>query len=344
MKRYWAVFIFWILPGYIFAQYQNVWTFGEYAGIDFNTLTPMSITTGMRVSEGCSSICDETGKLLFYTDGNTVWSADHNEMPNGKDIVNGRYSITYSTTQGALITPVPGKKQQYYIFSLGQMGLTPNASPDFGKLYYSTIDMSLNNGLGDISTKGNLLDSLLTEHMAAVCGNDCNIWLLALSRSDTTFKAYRIDANGINRTPVVSPRIGGFGIYWGMLGCIAVSPDRSKLAIVHGNIILYDFDVNTGKITQPLILERSGDYYGVCFSPDNTKLYGNTLFHINQFDLNLDSTNATIRSKTDIAKDAKIGYCTIKNGPDGKMYCSSSQDSFLNVIHNPNLAGDAIYG
>lgn len=102
------------------AQLANVWAFGKMAGINFNANPPTAIKTAISTSEGCSAMCDAQGNLLFYTDGSSIWDRKHNYMPNGDDLLGRGLNITSSTSQGALIIPVPGNENQYYVFSLGK--------------------------------------------------------------------------------------------------------------------------------------------------------------------------------------------------------------------------------
>jgi len=50
----------------------NHWYFGENAGLDFSSGNPVAITGQLVTIEGCASIADASGNLLFYTDGTTV--------------------------------------------------------------------------------------------------------------------------------------------------------------------------------------------------------------------------------------------------------------------------------
>jgi hypothetical protein len=65
----------------LFAQINkrvNVWYFGYNAGLNFNTGTPTPLTDGaLSIWEGCATICDENGNLLFYTDGSSIWNKNH---------------------------------------------------------------------------------------------------------------------------------------------------------------------------------------------------------------------------------------------------------------------------
>ena len=75
------------------------WHFGENASIDFSTGIPAA-TTGSMIStiEGCASISDDLGNLLFYSDGRLVWDASHNVMPNGSGLLSNG-----SIAQGVMI-------------------------------------------------------------------------------------------------------------------------------------------------------------------------------------------------------------------------------------------------
>ncbi len=68
----------------IFAQGEAAnWFFGENVGLRFDPIT--GLTSGIAGSpidtnEGCASISDSDGNLLFYTDGTTVWNRNHVEI------------------------------------------------------------------------------------------------------------------------------------------------------------------------------------------------------------------------------------------------------------------------
>ncbi|MDQ3394069.1 MAG: hypothetical protein M3512_08160, partial [Bacteroidota bacterium] len=65
-----------------FAQKEtNIWYFGDYAGLDFNSNPPKVLTDGaLKSHEGSSVISDKNGNLLFYTNGMTVWNMNHQIM------------------------------------------------------------------------------------------------------------------------------------------------------------------------------------------------------------------------------------------------------------------------
>ncbi len=336
MKHY---SFFLLLPIFVWAkqalaQYGNIWAFGDKAGVDFNYSPPRPIETGINTNEGSATMCDTRGNLLFYTDGGTVWDRHHNAMPNGTDLAGVGRNITASTSQGALIIPWPGNEGFYYIFSLGSLESGYN-----GRLSYSIIDMSLNNGLGDIvaGEKGKIVatPSRLTEQMTAVYGNTCNVWLLVAQRSAPVTYAYNVDYRGVDTVPVVSERIQGGGIYGGSIGSMDVSPDRKKVAFAHGNLVLYDFDAGTGKLSKGYRLDAGfTGHYGVAFSPDNSKLYTATGSVAFQFDLSSNDTITMTASRLEIGE----GWA-VKRGPDDRIYLASGAG--LSVVAYPDLAGRA---
>jgi hypothetical protein len=58
----------------------NNWYFGHKAGLDFSTSPPTAISGKLDTFEGASTISDDKGNLLFYSDGKTVWDKSHNVM------------------------------------------------------------------------------------------------------------------------------------------------------------------------------------------------------------------------------------------------------------------------
>lgn len=82
----------------------NIWYFGASAGLDFNSGVPIALTDGqLNTGEGCSSIADNNGDLLFYTDGMTAYNKNHTIMPNGSGLLGNS-----SSTQSGIIVKKPG--------------------------------------------------------------------------------------------------------------------------------------------------------------------------------------------------------------------------------------------
>ncbi len=328
-----------IWSGRVTAQYENVWVFGNNVGLDFNSGSPVPIATGIvGYGEASASVCNAQGKLLFYTEGSEVWNRNHRRMPNGINLtgINSQTYITSSTSQGALIVPMLDSPDKYYIFSLTAQEQVSN----MGRLYYSVVDMSLNDGLGDIipGRKGIFLSDGNGEKLTAVVGDRCNIWVLVCTRQGS-FKSFEITTSGVNSTPVLS----NMGIIPSIVGRIMFSSDGRKVAMsqygAFPGFFLFDFDLYTGIVSNVVKLDTTYSYYGVAFSPDNTKLYGSyedfPSSAICQFDL-AQSNPATTKVRL-----GNVGFTDLKLAPDKKIYFNSRNfaDGVVGSINFPNRPG-----
>ena len=83
------------------------WYFGLQAGLDFLSSPPTLLTNGaLNIAEGCATVSDVNGNLLFYTDGIVINNSNHVPMANGS----GLFSNS-SMTQGPVIV-----KQIYIMY------------------------------------------------------------------------------------------------------------------------------------------------------------------------------------------------------------------------------------
>src|SRR6218665_1797646 len=102
LRKIYILVILLCLPACLFTQNSTAkWYFHSSAGLDFMTSPPANITNSAMTpansfSEGTASIADESGNLLFYTDGLTVWNQNNAVMVNGTGLMGD-----VSTTQAA---------------------------------------------------------------------------------------------------------------------------------------------------------------------------------------------------------------------------------------------------
>ncbi len=315
------------------------WYFGRNAGITFlpNGGPPVALTNGnLYTEEGSASISDKDGKLLFYTDGVKVWNASHRRMPNGYGL-KGDVSSTHS----ALIIPLPGSKNTFYIFTVGNE-LRMNG------FQYSIVDMEADGGKGDIVTKNTMINSNSTERVAAVKhSNGTDIWVIMHEDNNAVFKSYLLTETGIDMKPVIST-IGTphDGLGGNIIGYMKVYPDGKKLAvaIMWKNMVdFFDFNNCTGELSNPISLQSNlfRKAYGIEFSPDGTKLYiaGTDMSQtsIYQVDLSAWTQDEIMNSVTEIGRYSNyVGAMQL--GPDGKIYVGK-WDTWLGIINDPNVKG-----
>jgi PKD repeat protein len=322
----------------VFAQKENnVWYFGNGAGIDFNSGSPVALTNGaIFTTEGCASIADTSGNLLFYTDGITVFNKVHNNMPNGVGLFGGN-----SSSQSAIIVPLPGSTTQYYIFTTPDQG-------SLSGLNYSIVDMTQQGGLGDVISLNNLLHSPIGEKVSATRhANGTDYWIVAHEFNTNAFYAFQFSAAGVNPVPVVSS-VGL--VHLGYHGYMKFTPNAAKIGLAVGetnDLELFDFNNSTGVVSNPITFPNTYLYpYGVEFSPDNSKFYiaqsgvGGAP-GIYQFDMLAGSPAAIIASGQLVGTTTNTYLGPLQAAPDGKIYCARYLTGFVGVIDNPNVLGAA---
>lgn len=340
-----------------FAQNQAAnWFFGYGAALQFDlgANTVNSVNGGaLSTNEGCATISDAMGNLLFYTEGSVVWNRNNAVMPNGS----GLYGDS-SSTQSAIIVPKPNDSNIYYVFTVDN-GVDGN---NFG-LNYSIVDMTLNGGLGNVTSKNINLLPICSEKISAVL-KDCitkSIWVITYASQSgngnnfNTFYAYEVSNTGVNLTPVVST-FSGIGTQEPR-GYLKLSPDGEKLVCANmgSGLHLFDFDVATGIVSNEKLLSintSSNSAYGVEFSPNSQVLYAHSTNDsqstsasahqstLSQFDL----TAANISNSRITIDQRQLYRGGLQLGPDGKIYRALSASyevglPFLGVINNPNVLG-----
>jgi len=330
--KHWR-FIIVLLVQLSFSQKEaNIWYFGAHAGLDFNSGYPVVLTDGATYTDfGTASVADANGNLLFYSDGNTVWNKNHEVMQNGTGLLASfDAEIAYAIYQGVMAVPKPNNPNIYYLFT---------SDLNYG-LRYSEIDMTMDNGLGSITSTKNVYLSTADQSITAVLhGNGQDIWVL------THGDAFLVSSSGVSLSPVVN--------FVTNYGPIKFSPNGQRLAIQTNpsTIKIYDFDNSSGLISNPKNIVVSNPYreiLGIEFSPssnllyvsgyyDSNYVYTNNWIHIlSQFDLLASNIS---NSKIDIssAVDPNQAVWGLQLGPDGKIYgCVSS---FLSVINSPDILG-----
>lgn len=344
---------------------NSIWTLSDSLGLDFNGSNGPEAFNSKLYSGGannCATVADSSGQLLFYTNGMTVWTADGSVMPHGLHIAGGVPPATGGAFgQICQVVQVPFQSGKYYLFTVGT--------------YCNLVDMSLNNGHGDVvdtfSLKGvRILSSgtRMANRIAAVAGCNHEVWLLTHDQLSSVFRAYKITAAGIDTVPVISdfsnnlPRNN-----YELAGYLVPSPDGRKIALSQGastdNIRYaltdYSFDPATGQVSDPQILingQYGNMFGGVAFSPDNSKLYGTYSTGIAnvlvQYDLNSPLADSLVQPTI---IDTIYTIQTFSNGiqlaQDGKIYFGNHFRYFsdfhdngygsIGRINYPNNAGPA---
>lgn len=336
------LFLF-VLTNNIFPQGEaNMWYFGNRAGLDFNGGAPVATLNGMLSTvEGCASISDASGNLLFYTDGIRVWNKTHFQMSNGFGLLGD------ASTSQVVIIQKPGSTSIYYIF-------TADNNAEINGLNYSEVDITLNAGLGGVTTKNVPLHTPTCEKITGIrhCNNR-DVWVVSHDWNSNAFRSYLVTSAGVSLVPVISnaglfltdtANAGGPG----SIGYIKASPNGKKLASAtytpYNRFELFDFDISTGIVSNALLFPKVAKYaYSVEFSPDGTKLYASSdiTHNVYQFNLCAGTDTAVANSGVLIGTSAAMYGGALQLGPDKKIYVANYNMNWLGVINNPNLLGVA---
>jgi hypothetical protein len=327
-----------------FAQQNNIWCFPNNNGLNFNSTTPTVMSSQNSTTDNSSSISDNSGNLLFYTDVGCFRDKNHNVMPNGSGILN-----SYTSGQASLIVPIPCSNK-YAVFST-----TDFANP--GYLSYSVIDMSLNSGLGDVvSTQKNIsLGAGWTEQLCAYYNSTSSFyWVVSHKWNSNQFVAFKVDAVSIAVTTTSSnigsiANCGVVSAAHDAMGQLTISPDGLKLInplTCQDKFELFDFNVVTGALSNLITINgNGGNAWGAAFSPDSKKLYVNSIFgsQIFQYDLTSNIQSTIQNSKYSVYNTLSGGYNFgyLELGPDGKIYTPRPNSNWMSVVNSPNSSGSA---
>jgi len=315
------------------------WFFGDYAAINFKTGSPQVLTGSvMTTDEGCTSISDSAGNLLFYTDGSYIWNKNHQIMMNGSGLKGN-----LSSTQSAIVVKKPNSYNLYYVFTL-------DAFVGSNGFQYSIIDINKQSGLGEVVTKNVFLTNGLSEKISVARSCDNNsYWIVVHEYNSNKFLSYQLDKNGLNSTPVTTS-IGsnhnhGHPTKSDCSGYMKISPNGKKIACAIGytnKVEIFDFDNLTGKITNGITIDNINQPYGLEFSPNSNLLYVTEIIlnTVLQYDISIYNTNAIKLSKLTIGSLVGTYGGPLQMANNGKMYAGSRVSSSISCINNPNIKGN----
>ncbi len=333
-----------IIPFNSSAQHRNDnWAFGDSAGVSFvNLANPITFSTVVKTRGSCASISDTNGNMLFYyayTPHKSFTYFYDGEIYNKYGNIIGDTIVSDAWYNEGTITQYPNSPSQYYVFTIGVTGA-------FG-LYYSIVDMSLNNGLGAVIQKNvQLLSYPANDGLIAVKHGNGRDWWVLFRRSavlNDDYFLYLIDPQGIHAQPV--QHIGALASTNIMNYAFNANGTQLAQASYGGLVELFDFDRCSGllsnyKMIRPFNTAPPNPGFWSCeFSYNNRYLYisaGEQTIYLIQLDLQ----SANIWQSADtIYSDTTIIYGTgaLKRGPDKKIYWSRTYyDSLLNGYPYPD--------
>jgi hypothetical protein len=357
----------------MFSQsHSDIWLIGRtlfpFEAIQFDFMsglpTQSTVSTGIYMGSGTnSSICNENGELLMYTNGIAIANKFGELMENGDSLNTGAWANTvgdngYPVPQGAFFLQKPNDENIYYLFHMF-IELTGGVAP-LTRFYYTLIDMSYNDDLGKVIEKNVPLltgDNLLNYDQATAVrhANGRDWWIMVPNHMGPEYFCFLLTPDGIEGP--WTQEIGfkeptdDFSMYFN--GQRVFSSDGSRFADYDflNYVQVFDFDRCTGLLSNPVLIDFVADPVinnggaGITFSPSGRFLYvtrTNNGYSVFQYDLEAGDIPG---SEIEIAHCPLIGQqvaCSFDNmllAPDGKIYIDGADTLSFHRINSPDEKG-----
>lgn len=312
-----------------------------------------------------ASISDTLGNLLFSTNGFIIQDKNGNIMENGDSLlatVSPQYLEGYYpqgiVPYGSIILPKPNSTNFYYVI-YEDIQISANYMPKH--LYYSVVDMSLNNGLGKVIEKDKpLLQANLDFGFLSATrhANGRDWWLIVPEVKSNCYYVSLLSENGFS-TPQ-KQCLGGI-CRTPEPGQMCFSPQGDKMirCSPHNELNVYNFNRCNGLLSNAKYIQIRADTtinspflslisQGACVSPNNQFLYVSAKGELLQFDLSV-ADIATTRTTVAVNDNffdsyyAPSGTVFYVASPaiDGRIYLGTYSSYYMHIIDKPDLQGVA---
>jgi hypothetical protein len=305
-----------------------------------------------------TSIADENGQLLFYSNGCSLRNKNHN-LVAGADSINFKpKSVCFDDglrqIQGGIILPLPETKDTF-IFFHKKIDEVIGAGFIFDvqatKLYAKDTVVKV------IYMNKKVIEDTVTlcEMQAVRHANGKDWWIVQPERGSNRYRVQLLNKNGpqpsFEQSIGIAPHENDD--WWSQC---AFSQDGKHYVRARGgasgDILFFDFDRKTGLLSNPKSSNINPTKYrytrpGVAFSSNNRFMYVCRDSFILQYDLKEDNflASADTVALWEHFEDGK-GWITTFNAmtpaPDCKIYINTrTTTAYMHVILYPNLKGKA---
>lgn len=335
------------------------WAVRDSKGLSFSTGVPVfdsgfptGVTSNKLTSQGNAS-----GSLLFYTNGLSVWNANHT-------LIGSNISSETTSLGNTLIVPNPANSNQYYVFTAGGDVNTTNYAASKGFEYsivpisggvattMTTIKQAVTVPSGyQVGVNGAVLGSRGFTAVKKGCGND--YWIITTLLKGTNFYmvVYQLTTTGLSYVSetLLKPSSGT-----SVAGArVEASPNGNKLFFYNDGFAypyagyLLDFNKATGVVdgtSLQTIPALAYAHNAASFSPDSKLLYTVSVdgeFKNRVLQYNLNATNVAASKVILGSYPGNVGTNAIQEGPDHRIYANvfnpDGSSNKLAVIHKPNV-------
>ncbi|MEO1263816.1 MAG: PKD domain-containing protein [Bacteroidota bacterium] len=333
--------------------------------IDFNNLPPNVYREeiDLEFTVCNTSICDESGNLLFFTNCVELFNADNQPMLNSEGFNQYPFHDIYPNglllIQGTVGLKPVGVQDTYYLLhqKYDFTELNGEASVFGVGLYYTEIDMQEDSGRGAVTQKGVplIVDTLANGTVTATKHANGRDWWVLLPEYNSNVYYRTLLGPGspelLETQTIGVPTISG-------LSQASFSPDGSKYVrntLVGGlyeqdYLDIYDFDRCTGLLSNHIRFPygngvNSGG--GVAISDDNRFVYVSHRNHVYQYDLwstDIEGSKDTIAVYDGYLDQGfnPTAFFLAQWAPDGRIYLNTVTGThWLHAINNPRGKGES---
>ena len=348
-----------VLKTTAFSQGRNsIFFLGDQAKARISfTGTSYSIQTETRTipfMDTQGNIADENGNILMSSNGVFIADAIGDTMVNGDSLNPNSFTDDFKQyglpmPYANLFLPMPDDSNKYVLFHQVLDYTTANVP----NIFYTTVDITLNGGLGAVISKNNIIAT-----------NACGVGMAACKHAngrDWWVMVHRVNSNKfykllVTPTAILGPYSQNIGVLrqWDA-GQAWFSPDGKKYAYyyVNGGLDIFDFDRCNGTLSNAVHVTlpfENGYNVGMAISPGSNALYISNTQHVYQFDLTAANiaasqlTVATYDSFVSVFPGFPNGFATLFGlsalAPDGKIYITTGNGTIhMHTIDNPDVIG-----
>lgn len=373
MKKIVSAFIYvFLLINQCHAQKHDViWfvaysSWGNYAPspiLNFytGTLDTGAFYTNIRFARTNNSMCDANGNLKFYTNGSKLYNSNHQPMANSATfnhaggiltLYNGDYAFNF---QCAVSLPFPNYPDKYIIFHLeGDVVAGANVGPL--KLYWSELDGSLNNGLGEMTLLNQIAiyDSLTYGSLAAVKhANGRDWWVTIKQKNSNLFQSILVTPYGVSGPSVQS--ITGPSVQYSYLSQSVFSENGEYYACAEydsGRVHIYFFDRCTGQFDYREKIQLSPSFAmstgirGIAFSPNSKLFYISNSVQVFQLQLDSAIVSSTLQTVATFDGYYNMGSAYLDQmmlTPDSRIFIGVENEPLASIIEYPDSIGQSCF-
>lgn len=366
MRRLLLLMLFFSLVYSVFPQgYNHAWLLG-YDNWDKGRLTFTNNNFQYNIEQRLmefdntqGNISDANGNFLMSSNG--IWLANKNNlmMLNGGGLNPNSFTNAWQDglpmPNGNLILSWPDDTTKYVLFhQTGNYNLNLASS----ELYYSIIDVTGDNGNGEVVSKNNIVfqDTLGWGLGACKHANGIDWWIVTLKHRNNVIFKFLLTSAGVQYS---GSQLFNFSLYnLGIVTQPTFSPDGSKFAFSGGegngfgywyhDLRILDFDRCSGIFSNPLLVDLTDGVtgFGISFSPNSKYLYVAKFNKILQ--LNTDTTDIAASLDTVAVYDGfyspsppfATNFFLMYLAANGKIYVTSASSvQHIHYIDNPDLDG-----